>query len=1111
MNKKLFSRLLWGVLVVASFGMIASCSDYDDDISDLRNQITTTATDLKSLVEEKSSNAEKEIGALKSQLSALEDAYKTADSRLDEAIKNATNDAKGYADIQAAEAQKAAIAAAQKMVEDAVAALQNGLDAANQKIDEQGKTVQSLLAADAALQNGIDAAQARAEQAYTLAEQSKTLAEANKEQLTKIAGDLEVINTTLTNLQKELNVLGENIDKVKKAAEANAAKITAQETALNDLKKSNEKAQEALAATDTELRKLIEANQTEIGKLETAVQEAKKAAADALTDAKSYTDTEVQKVKDLLENYGTVEGIEQKFTGINTKLGDLETAYKNADTALKNELKGEMTELENRVNGKIAEEIKKIDAKISSINSLLARLMTSNVNNLITSIIYQDRESYNVYAQVVGNPDGSNVETKNNLTIVHFPTKTNSKMTLDKGIYNVQAWSGYIYATVNPTDIDASKADINLENSKIEANPYYTLGKAEVAKGHLITMTRDAKGLNSKNGLWRIPVTSVTTRENPADHVDEAAYALYTSYKQDTLDVATDKVVTVEKKVYSHYAIGLNPKKASKATGLTLEGENTDKTSVTVDADNRILFSDLTGNILLGTNDVRVYKKYVECTEVRRNGAVVANGKKEFNTANSGVLEKVLDAANEGGVDTLALVCPENFTNYEIDLDYYIWNYDGSVEKISRTVVFNKVLWGPDKTTFSVTPDNGTSMTTYSTEFPNFAFVKGEKCKNGTTWKQEAVSVQATVESGSEAMNGAVIKLQSNDKAATYETVTVGATTDPHDMTVATLDKIKQMQIIVNPANLTPEKEYKVTLTFYNEIGAMVNQVNILYTLQIPTGKPKPWHIEAAFDSNDKLTIAWATPDVYDATNTKAHYDFSGSFYQVNNGFPTAGDPYYFEISDPANYAVNKPFHPFTPSAIPSHNGYKMSVPNAALNGVAGTEHTYDMKAGIQFFGLTNLISSHTKEGWADNFQIKFLSPIRYAILGTKGYITGKTYAGMTNKPISVDYRQSVIVDNHYFTAIDPKEATSTPVKFFENADARIVSTTLEFAEQNSNNALFSKIEKDANGTNGIYKLETSDKVSMTHDTDVKFKLTVTDVWGAKTEYVFPVTVKANR
>ena len=149
MKRKFISALLFGALIAASTSTFVSCAkDYDGDIAELREKITGNATDLSSLVDEKVKNVQAEIDALTAQQSALEAAYKEADEALEEAIKNATNDAQGYADIQAAEAQRAAIAAAEEMVSTAAASLQAGLDAANAKLDEQGKTVEGLLAAD---------------------------------------------------------------------------------------------------------------------------------------------------------------------------------------------------------------------------------------------------------------------------------------------------------------------------------------------------------------------------------------------------------------------------------------------------------------------------------------------------------------------------------------------------------------------------------------------------------------------------------------------------------------------------------------------------------------------------------------------------------------------------------------------------------------------------------------------------------------------------------------------------------------------------------------------------------------------------------------------------
>ena len=101
MNKKIISALLFGAMLLAPASMFVSCS-YDDDIAELRDDLNATKTDLSSLLDEKMKNVDAEIVALGAQAEALDAAYKAADEALQEAIANATNDAKGYADVQAA-------------------------------------------------------------------------------------------------------------------------------------------------------------------------------------------------------------------------------------------------------------------------------------------------------------------------------------------------------------------------------------------------------------------------------------------------------------------------------------------------------------------------------------------------------------------------------------------------------------------------------------------------------------------------------------------------------------------------------------------------------------------------------------------------------------------------------------------------------------------------------------------------------------------------------------------------------------------------------------------------------------------------------------------------
>ena len=447
MKRKFISALLFGALVTASTSTFVSCKDYDDDITELRGQITTNATDLSSLVDEKLGNAENEIAALKEQASSLDEAYKKADQALNDAIMNATNDAQGYAEIQAQQAQTAAIDAARQLVEEASAKLQEALDKANSIIDEQGKTVEALLKADEELQNGIDAATSRANDAYTLAEQaSKSAAEASQaakdaaDKAAEVADDLQTINETLSS---QLNVIEGSLKEVKETAEDAASRITAQENALDALEKSNSEALEALGAEDDALRQLIEANQKEIDDLRKELEPLKTAADKALASAKEYTDKKVEEALGGISSVGTA-------------IEDLKKEYAAADELIKDDV----SSLKTTVEG-IEDDLKVVNVKLANINSLL----NFNVNNLITGIIYQDATEYNVFAKV-GTAGAVFAKDDAEKKTAIFPYEGYSgyaKLTV--GHYNIQEYAGEIYATVNPTDIDASTAVINLENS----------------------------------------------------------------------------------------------------------------------------------------------------------------------------------------------------------------------------------------------------------------------------------------------------------------------------------------------------------------------------------------------------------------------------------------------------------------------------------------------------------------------------------------------------------------------------------------------------------------------------------------------------------------------
>lgn len=443
MKRKFINALLFGALIAASTGTFVSCSkDYDGDITELRTKVTTNATDLTSLVEEKIKNVSSEISALKAQQSSLDEAYKAADQALADAIANATNDANGYADIQAAEAQRAAIAAAQEMVNSAVEKLEASLNEAKQTlealgqtvtsqgkiIDEQGKTlseqaeslkklaedantwaealakqqalIDGLLEADKTLNTAIEAAQSRADAAYTLAEQAKALAEAaqgaadkNKadiedltKKLTAVTEDLKKVNESLTTLESKLTTLDGEVKDVLKKANENATNIEALTTQLNDLKSSNEKALKQLSDKDDELQKLIEDNQSKISK--------------ALEDEAALREKADKDLKDAIDAVDLVcKGLQGQIDGINTTIEGIKTSVSDLETKLSkdiNDLKDELTQnlkdqqalLEDAISKKAdTETVNALTDRVKALEDAIKTLTsTTDFNTLRNSV-----------------------------------------------------------------------------------------------------------------------------------------------------------------------------------------------------------------------------------------------------------------------------------------------------------------------------------------------------------------------------------------------------------------------------------------------------------------------------------------------------------------------------------------------------------------------------------------------------------------------------------------------------------------------------------------------------------------------------------------------------
>lgn len=511
MKRKFISALLFGALLVASTSTFVSCKDYDDDITELRNQITSNATDLTSKLASQAEAANEAIAELKEQDKTLEEAYKTADAALQAAIAKAEEDitnakneaaadatgkadaaeaaAKAYADVQAEAACKAAIVAAQNMVDKAKAELQSKIDEANKALEAQGLTItnlqsqlntadeniaknkeliDALVEADKKLQEGIDAAKARADEAYSLAESAKAMAEKNAADIAGLNTKIDEISAAMLavkeDLEGQISIINGQVADLKAQAETQAASISSLEAQLKSLKESNDKALADLGAKDAELQKLIEDNNTAINnRLDTEVAELKKQAEANLAEAKAYTDA-------------LAASVASQISDINTSIENLTSAYKAADEQLQkniDELKENIEKQIDELTANQSETDKAQDKRIKDLEETLAALengdvkaFADKVNEMSKSITELQNDLREINANLA-------IETKRLKGLVFAPT------TYVDGIECI--WFSTLRYQDWGTDETAWEADKAGSN-----NAYYNIDDAEHTEEWLV-------------------------------------------------------------------------------------------------------------------------------------------------------------------------------------------------------------------------------------------------------------------------------------------------------------------------------------------------------------------------------------------------------------------------------------------------------------------------------------------------------------------------------------------------------------------------------------------------------------------------------------------------
>lgn len=1143
MKRKFISAMLFGALLVAPATTFVGCADYDDDIENLQGQITNNATTLDQLTKEKIKNVETEIESLKA-----------ANKQLQEALDKAKS--------EGSDADAATLAAAQKLVEDAQAQLQAALDAVNGDItgingkisdldarllaqDGRLKSVESLLAADGKLTLAINDAQALAEKAYNLAEKTAATADANKQAIKDAADNLKSIKESL---EGQINTLSDKVNDLSKKLADQNADITAQ---INSLKSQLNDANEGISANGdkiiknkqkideivgqlTELQNQIAKNKsavetlesnflTEIDKivneqngLKTSIEGLKSAnetVNQRLESAEGRLDTIEDLIASLAKSSDVTSSIDQLRQEIEAKIGKLNEEGK--DDTVASLIAGINTSITS-----IQGDITRIDGEITRIDGLIDVLFT-DLSNLVTSLEIQDNTFDAVWGRVTAANVGSFAkdDTKR---LVCFPEKSNRKATRAFDEYTVEDVSGDMYLTINPTDIDFDNLKVDLRNSLDEKSTTYTLTRAEVAEGHLIT-----RATKAQNGLYHFRYKCGNTKPSAEPQVSNVAYAATVTFPW----TKKGEKKPSERSVYSKYDITFRPTRAtavvSDGFGIGFDSEvNTfNQTSVGNQPSwNSIETKGVVRPVankenpdaaflvkLLLNTDHKVYAKYIKCTNaLNSNGGYDANAVADINKQSS-AFDKVIyatdKATDKDDPDFKSLTIDVNkYNGYTVSFDYYIWNYDGSVLKRTYTLNFTKPLIADDNAHAEVTPEAKTEQTAFADDFANTLCMDAKR----SIWTGKATKFNVLPISGEDAGSVKSVTLTSADKQTNYVSCNYNNTTK---VALDHQNEIKNLKFAYNPTTIDLNKTYKFKVVFYDANDNEVNTVNVSYTMKTPT-KWKEKIVRGTNLFNNNVAIFWAMSELDSNGNIVAAYgDFSSIIANVNMNFDNEGSKILFKNTDVYSQQNNNLTYQPT-SGLTSYD--KFVVPFAAVD----NNHIYNISAGVEYFGCRNLWQAVGGDG---DFAVKFAS----RVLNAKGF----------NASATIAYGASTNINNASINAYDPskgfRNGQGTQMNFLGSSiDAQIKDVKVKFMNE-GDKPLFSKAYlADAAGnmiedmlTNTVTTpnnaakadhivLETKDKASVQlgHAT-VTLHLFVTDVFGhcsEKNQYNITIKIDPN-
>lgn len=1122
MRKKIISALLLGLFTVASTSTFVSCKDYDDDVKNLHEQITTNDTNLKKLVEDKIALVNAEIEKTNKAISDAEKAYKAADEELQKKI-DAANKA-------ITDGDKATLDAAKKAVEDAMVTVsttyatkaelekaQKDLTAAYEKADEVlnkkiDAKVEELVLADKALDDAVKKAQKRADDAYTFAESINNDLKANYATKKELSDAVANLKETIGGVKTELTEL----------INANTNKITALDTRLGTAEDKIAKAEGRIAANESaisRLDKLTKEHTADLAKLNSRLPQV----ADSLKNLYNKVaalDNSLQTVADTLSrNYRAAvnAAVAQLRNDVKDSLNPIRLDIKNLGdrvTSEVNKLDGKITKANDSIDV-VAANLKAVDGRVVAIESRLA-VISGDLSNLITSIIYNGQtKNVILYGDVAAD--------------VKFPTADKKLLEFKKDQILMAHNNGFIYATINPAQIDFEGTSVKVVNSQNKECSLVKLANAVAvtAKDPILTITRATGATkNLGNGLYKLDVTTAGVaakgafdgvqafRAAPAtdgaDEISYVAYALQTEYK------AGDSTRTVT----SHYDVSFKPTHAVNA-----EFNDIDIHAVEpgIDVAGNPAYTMKFANVTSGEMKIEIKNKknvYAAYVEVDANASdAIKNG---TTLPKNVIADTDLDK-------NVPISITEDLINKPIKLHWYFLNYDGTiVEKTDEAVVFSTSVFG------NITVEKTWTINSAANQVVDFKAELQKQIKaTAGRYEGKVIEESKRLAKFAELMGVASIDSAKNVVKAGVPTDSIAVKlTKKTDNTDIDATTFTFNPALVNNVNGVTKVEQIVDVTTANglEVASIKYIVNVVDPSYLDA---LDLRIASAFNVIDKdadyakdLTVAWAHADVVGTDQTKTTYVWDTRSFVISkfvdnlaatdnttkliyNELPNAKKNTYVTLSGDNKTAdatiFCKNIRTYSGNGVESENTNVVTVGTVNYKGAAPGDNDsvrFKMQQIINYYGIIK--KTH------DTFYFSVVSPVNYGIF--KG--GAKTInANVDNVGHGIAHLSDFVWEDY-----------SDNMTKFDLSDGRITSIKCQLVPDSGNN--YGRVEVPADGSDPI-KVNVGSGVasnnlsnatlnfnmipgSATSDCVLKVKLIVKDQWGIQTTMNGTINVKTS-